>query len=118
MTVLAAEKQVTPSLVDVAFSAERLSKPSVNGDRAKPLSLTQTLACTAEIATADAGADARHEASVRLGYVTLSLKDVARVSTLPFPASVNKASGAEQLTRWVKPCRKFSCAATTVAPRA
>ena len=57
---------------------------------------------TAAIAAADAAADARHEASVRRAYVTLGLKEVplvARIATLPFPASVNKAAGAQQLTR-------------------
>ena len=46
--------------------------------------------------------DARHEASVRRAYVTLGLKEVARIATLPFPTSVNKAAGAQQLTRSVK----------------
>ena len=57
---------------------------------------------TAAIAAADAAAYARHEASVRRAYVTLGLKEVARMSTLPFPASVNEAAGAQQLTRSVK----------------
>ena len=57
---------------------------------------------TAAIAIADAAADARHEASVRRAYVTLGLKEVARIATLPFPASVNKAAAAQQLTRSVK----------------
>ena len=57
---------------------------------------------TAAIAAADAAADARHETSVRRAYVTLGLKEVARIATLPFPASVNKAAGAQQLTRSVK----------------
>ena len=57
---------------------------------------------TAAIATADAAADARHEASVRRAYIPLGLKDVARIATLPFPASVNKAAGAQQLIGSVK----------------
>ena len=93
---------MTPSLVNVASSAERLSKLSVTGDRAKPVSSTLAHARTAAIATADAVADARHEASVRRAYVALGLKDVARIATLLFPASVNKAAGAQQLTRSVK----------------
>ena len=104
------KRQVTPSLVDVASSAERLSKLSVTGDRAKLVSSRLAHAGTAAIATADAStiatadaaADARHEASVRRAYVTLGLKDVARIATLPFPASVTKAAGAQQLTRSVK----------------
>ena len=96
------KRQATPSLVDVASSAERLSKLTVTGDRAMPVSSRLAPARTAAIATADAAADARHEASVRRAYVTLGLKEVARIATLPFPASVNKAAGAQQLTRSVK----------------
>ena len=57
---------------------------------------------TTAIAATDAAADARHEASVRRAYVTLGLKEVARIATRPFPAYVNKAAGAQQLTRSVK----------------
>ena len=64
--------------------------------------LTWTIARTASIATADAAADVRHEVSVRRVYVTLDLKDVARIATRPFPPAVNKAAGAQQLTRSVK----------------
>ena len=89
------KRQVTPSLVDVVSSAERPSKLSVTGDRAIPVSSRLAYARTAAIATADAAADARHEASVRRAYVTLGLKDVACIATLPFPAPVNKAAGAQ-----------------------
>ena len=44
----------------------------------------------------------RDEASVRCAYVTIGLKDVARIATLPFPASVKKAAGAQQLTWSIK----------------
>ena len=94
------KRQVTPSLVDVAPSVERLSKLSVTGARAKPASSRLAHVRTAAIATAYA--DARHGASVRRAYVTLDLKDVVRNATLPVPASVNKAAGAQQLTRSVK----------------
>ena len=107
------KRQVIPSLVDVASSAERLSKRSVTGDRAKPMSSRSVHARTAAIATADATADARHEASVRRAYVTLGLKEVARIATLPFPASVNKAVGAQPLTRSVKACLLY----TSPSPR-
>ena len=96
------KRHVTPSLVDVASSAERLSKRSVTGDRAKPVASRLAHARTAAIATAGAAADARHETSVRRAYVTLGLKDVARIATIPFSASVNMAAGAQQLTRSVK----------------
>ena len=89
------KRQVTLSLVDVASSAERLSKRSVTGDRANPVCSTSAHVCTAAITTADAVADARHEVSVRRAYVTLGLNDVARISALPFSASVNKAAGAQ-----------------------
>ena len=93
---------MTPSLVDGTSSAERLSKRSVTGERTKLVSSTLAHARTAAIATADATADARHETSVRRAYVTLGLKDVARIVTLLFAASANKAAGAQQLTRSVK----------------
>ena len=96
------KRQVTPSLVDVASSAERLSKLTVTVDRAMPVSSRLAHARTAVIAAADAAVDARHQASVRRAYVTLGLTAVARISTLPFPASVNKGAGAQQLTRSIK----------------
>ena len=67
-----------------------------------PVSSRLAHARTAAIAAPDAAADARHEASVRRAYVTLGLKQVARIATLPVPASVDKAAGAQQLTRSVK----------------
>ena len=96
------KRQATPSLVNVASSAERLSKLTVSGDRAKPVSSRLAHARTAAIAAADAAADARHEASVRRAYVTLGLKEVASIATISFPASVSKAAGAQLLTRSVK----------------
>ena len=95
------KRQATPSLVNVASSAERLSKLTVSGDRAMPVSSRLAHARTAAIAATDAAADARHEATVRRAYVTLGLNEVARIATLLFPASVNKAARA-QLTRSVK----------------
>ena len=84
------KRQVIPLLADVASSTERLSKRSVSGDRSKPVYSRLAHARTAAIATADAAADARHEASVRRAHVTLGLTEVARLATLPFPASVTK----------------------------
>ena len=78
-----------------------LRQLAVTVDRAMPISSCLAHARSAAIATADAAADARHEASVRRAYITLGLKEVARIATLPLPASVNKAAGA-QLTRSVK----------------
>ena len=96
------KRPVTPSLVDVASSAERLSKLSVTEDRTKSVSSTLARTRTSAIAPADDAADSRHQASVRRAYVTIDLKYVARISALPFPASLNKAAGAQQLTRSVK----------------
>ena len=92
------KRQATPSLVDVASSAERLSNVTVTGDHAMPVSSRLAHARTAVISTADAAADARHEALVRRAYVTLGLKEVVRIATLPFSASFNKAAGAQQMT--------------------
>ena len=102
VTFVAGKRQATPSLVDVASSAERLSKRSVTGDRAKLVSSNLAHARTAAIATADAAADARHEATVHHEYVTLGLQDVARISALPFPDCIDKTAGAQQRTRSVK----------------
>ena len=95
---------MTLFLMDIASSAEHLSKLSVIENRDKPVSSTVARARTPAIATTNAAADGRHEASVRCAYITLGLKDVpvARIPTLPFPASVNRAAGAQQLTRSVK----------------
>ena len=102
VTVAAEHRRATPSLVEVASSAESLNKLTVAVDRATPVSSRLAHARTAAIAAADAAADAKHETSVRRAYVTLGINDVARIATLPFPASVSNAAGAQQLTRSVK----------------
>ena len=99
------KRQITPSLVDVASSGERLSKLPVTGDRAKPVSSRLAHARTAAIASAHAAADASYEPSVRRAYVTLGLEYVARIATLPFPASVKKAAGAQRLSWSIKATR-------------
>ena len=58
VTVVAGKRQVTPSLVNVASSAERLSKLSVTGDRVKPVSSNSAHDLAAAIATAVSVADA------------------------------------------------------------
>ena len=82
--------QAAPSLVDVASSAESLSKLTATENRAKPVSSRLAHARTAAIAAADAAADAKHETSVRRAYVTLGIKDVARIATLPFFSRLRK----------------------------
>ena len=57
--VLAGERQTTPSLMDIAFSAERLSKVTVTDDRAKPYSSDLAHARTSTISTAAASATAK-----------------------------------------------------------
>ena len=96
------KKQVTLSLMDIVFSAERLSKLTVSGDHTKPISLDLARARTAEIATAVATAEATLDDSVRRAYVKLSYKDVSSISVLPFPAFLNKSDGTQQLTRSVR----------------
>ena len=106
---MAGKRQVSPSLADVASSADRLTKLSVTEDQATIVLLTLAGVHTSAIATADAAADARHEASVRRAHFIVSVKDVARISALPFPASVDKAADAKQLTRSVKAATSNVC---------
>ena len=103
MTAVAGKRQVTPSLVDIASSAEPLSKLAVSGDHTKSIFQDLARARTAEIATAAATARATLNDSVRRAHVTLSYKDVSRISVLPFPASLNKSDSTQQLTRLVGP---------------
>ena len=100
--MLAGKKPVTPSLVDISSSAERLSKLTVSGDRTKPVSLDSARERTAELATAAALAKSTLDDSVRRAYVKLSYKDVSRISVLLLPASLNKFDGTQQLTRSVR----------------
>ena len=65
---VAGKRQVTPSLVDVASSAERWSKRSVTEDRDKSVSTTSARASASVMATVDAAADARHQAAARRAY--------------------------------------------------
>ena len=98
------KRQVTPSLVDIASSAERLSKSTATDDRTNPVSSYMARACTSAIATAAATAKATLDNSAKRAYVKLPLKVVARISVLPFPTSLNKSDGAQQLTRTTMVC--------------
>ena len=102
VTVVAGKKQVTRSLVDIASSAERLSKLTVSGDRTEPVSSDLARERTAEPATAAALAKSTLDDSVRQAYVKLSYKDVSHISVLPFPAYLNKFDGTQQVTRSVR----------------
>ena len=101
VTVVAGKRQVTPSLVDIASSAERLSKLTVPGDHNKPGSSDMARASIAELAAAPALAKSTLDDSVVRAYVKLSYEDVSRISVLPFPASFNKSDGTQQHTRSV-----------------
>ena len=100
--MVAGKRQVTPSLVDIASSAERLSNLTVSGDRTKPIYSDLARARTAETATAAATAKATLDDSVLRAHLQLSYKDVSRISVLPFAASMNKADGTQQPTRSVR----------------
>ena len=97
VTVVQRNRRVTPSMVDIASSAERHSKLTVWGDHIKPVSLDLARARTSAIATAAATAKAMLHDSVKRAYVKLPDKDVARISVLHFPTSLNKSDGAQQL---------------------
>ena len=104
VTAVAGKRKVISSLVDIASSAERLSKLTVLGDRNKPVSSDLARARTAELAIAAALAKSTLHDSVRRAYFKLSYKGVSRISVLPFPASLNKSDGTQQLTRFKAVC--------------
>ena len=91
-----------PSLVDVSASAELLGRLSVSDTRAMPVSSNIAHAQSAAIEAAAAAAAAKHTAGVKRAYRHLGLKDIARISILPFPSSINPSEAAQQLTRSAK----------------
>ena len=97
--MVAGTRQVTPFLVDISSSPERLRKLLVSGDHTKPVSSDLARARTAELATAAALAKSTLDDSVRRAYVKFFYKDIFRISVLLFPASLNKSDGTQQLTR-------------------
>ena len=101
MTVVADKRQVTPSLVDIASSTERLSKLTLSDDRTNPVSSGLARERTVELATVAALAKSALDDSVRRAYDKLPHIDVSRISVLPFPASLNTSDGTQQLTRSV-----------------
>ena len=88
--------------MDIASFAEPLSELTVSGDRTKPVSSGLARERTTELATAAALAKSTIDYSARRAYVKLSYTDVSRISVLPFPASLNKSDGTQQLTRSVR----------------
>ena len=100
--MVAGNRRVTPSLVDVASSAESLSKLTVSGDHTKSVSSYLVRTRTSAIATAPATAKATLDDSVKCANDKPPYEDVSRISVLPFPTSLNKSDGAQQLTPSVK----------------
>ena len=97
--MVAGKRQVTPSLVGIASSAERPSKLTVSGDRTKPVSSDLAGERTSELATAAALAKSTLDDSVRRAFVKLFYKDVSRISVLPFPASLNLTAHSNSRVR-------------------
>ena len=98
MPVVAGNRQVSPSLVDVASSDNRLSKRTVSDGHTKSVSSDLALARTSAIAIAAAKDKATLDDLVKRAYVKLPHKDLARISVLPFPTSLNKHGDAQQHT--------------------
>ena len=65
VTVVAGDRQVTPSLVGIASPAERLSKPTESRDHSKPVSSDLARARTSAIAAAAATTKATLDDSVK-----------------------------------------------------
>ena len=119
VTVVAGKRQVTPSLVDIASSAERLSKLTVSGDHTKPVSSDLSHARTSAIAAAAATAKATLGDSVKRAYVMLPYEDVSRISVLLFPTSLTSLKArSNSHVRFSLQCLTHSCAAMTDAQRA
>ena len=100
--MVSGKRQVTLSLVDIASSAERLSKLTVSGDRTKHVSSDLARERIAELAAAAVLSKSTLDYSLRRAYVKLSYKVISRISVLQFPASLNKSDGTQQLTRSVR----------------
>ena len=77
--MVAENGKVTPSLVDIASSAERLGKVTVSGDDTKPVCSDLVRARASAIATAVATANSTLDYSVKRAYVKLSHNDEARI---------------------------------------
>ena len=82
--VVSGKGPMVHALVDVASSAELLSRLAVADDHAKPVTSTVDHARTSVIDVAAAAAEAKHICTVKRPYVTSRLKDIDRESTLFF----------------------------------
>ena len=92
------KRQVVPSLVEVASSAELLGRLTIVDNRVKPVSSNAGHARSAATEAASAASKAKHICL----YVTTPLKDIDRVSTLPFSSSVNHSEATQQLISTTK----------------
>ena len=77
------------SLVEAASLPERLGRLTLADDRAKPVSSNVAHAKSSALEATVAAAEAKHVSSVKRVYVTTPLKDIDRVSTLPFLANAD-----------------------------
>ena len=107
MTVVAGNGAVTPSLVNIASSAERLSKLTASGDCTIPVSSDFPLAGSFTIAIATATAKATHDYSVKRAYLRHPNNDLLCMFFLPFPASLNNSDVAQHLTRSVRSAMSY-----------
>ena len=74
----------------------------MSDDRAMPVSSNLAHARTSAIDSASAAASKKRTAEVKQAYKRLGLKDIARISVLPFASSANPSDAAQQLTRSVE----------------
>ena len=110
--------QVVASQMDVASSDEFLDRLIIADDHAKPVSSTIAYTRSSAINATDAAAEATHISSVNRLYVTTSLNDIDRISTLPFSSSVNQSETAQQLS--VRPslaCLVLTCCVMSATRR-
>ena len=82
---MSAKRQVVPSLVDVASSADLLCCLTMADGRTKPVASNVARARTSAMDAAAAVSEETHISSVKRLYLTTSLKDFERISTPIFP---------------------------------
>ena len=77
-------RKMTPSLVDVASSAEHRRKMTVTDDHVKPVPSDLYPARTSAIDTADAAGEVKHVTSVRRACITIRHTVLPRISIQSF----------------------------------
>ena len=98
------KRQVVPSLLEVASSAELLGRLNIADGRAKPVSSNVSHPRSSAIEADAATAEAKDISFVKRLYVTTTLEDIDHVSTLPFSSSVSQSEAAQQLSCATKSC--------------